>query len=86
MKKLLGIFYCSLFSQLLLAQITIVATPRSYHQLKSQLQEIPKQLKFTERIQQFTWQENQKNTFNLMQKEQQQMPAAYAYKDLAFFC
>ena len=86
MKKLLGIFYACLWSQLLLAQITAVATPTGFHQLKTQLHEIPKQLKFAEQIQQFTLEENQKNTFNLMKKEQQQMPAAYAYKDLAFFC
>ena len=86
MKKLLGLIFCCLFSQLLLAQITTVSKSQSYHQLKTQLTASSIETNFSEQIQQFTFQENKKNTFNVMQKEQQQMPAAYAYKDLAFFC
>jgi len=54
--------------------------------LKTQLSELSNDFSFSEQIKQFTFQENRKNTFKLMRKEQQQMPAAYAYKDLAFFC
>jgi len=86
MKKLLGIFCCCFFSQLLLAQITVIPTTKGYQQLKTQLNEIPKALKFSEQIQQFTFQANRKNRFTLLQKDHQKMPAAYAYKDLAFFC
>lgn len=86
MKKLFGICLACFFSQVLMAQITLAATTQSYHQLKTQLTALSIETNFSEQIQQFTFQETRKNTFNLMQKEQQQMPAAYAYKDLAFFC
>lgn len=86
MKKLSGLIFCCLLSQLLLAQITTINNSQSYHQLKTQLTAQSIETNFSEQIQQFTFQESQKNVFNLMQKEQQQMPAAYAYKDLAFFC
>ena len=86
MKKLLSVFCSCLFSQLLLAQITFAEPTQSYQQLKTQLTEVPPQLKFFKQIQQFNLRENKKNTFILMKKETQQMPAVYAYKDLAFFC
>ena len=86
MKKLFGICLACFFSQLLLAQITTVNKLQSYHHLKTQLSAQSIEINFSEQIQQFTFQENSKNTFNLMQKEQQHIPAAYAYKDLAFFC
>ena len=86
MKKLIGIFCCCLFGQLLFAQIIVTPITKGYQQLKAQLTQIPNQLKFSEQIQQFTFQESKKNAFNLAPKDKQQMPAAYAYKDLAFFC
>ena len=86
MKKIIGICCCCLFGQLLLAQITSAKTIQGYQQLKTQLQQLPKELNFSQQIQQFTFQENRKNRFNIMEKKQQQMPAVYAYKDLAFFC
>jgi len=86
MKKLSGLIFCCLLTQLLLAQITTANKLQSYHQLKTQLRAQSIETNFSEQIQQFTFQESRKNVFNLMQKEQQQMPAAYAYKDLAFFC
>ena len=86
MKKFLGVCCCCLFSQLLLAQITGATNLQGVQLLKTQLNELSHDLKFSEQIQQFTFQENQKNTFNIMEKKQQQIPAAYAYKDLAFFC
>ncbi len=86
MKKLSGLIFCCLFSQLLVAQITTVNSSQSYHQLKTQLTTLSIDLNFSEQIQQYTIQESRKHAVNLMQQEQQQMPAAYAYKDLAFFC
>jgi len=87
MKKLTGIFCCCLFSQLLFAQIIVNPLTKGYQQLKAQLTtQMPSQFNFSEQIQQFTFKEQQKDAFNLLQKEQQQMPQAYAYKDLAFFC
>jgi len=86
MKKLIGIFCCCLFGQLLFAQIMVTPITKGYQQLKTQLTQIPSQLNFSEQIQQFTFKKNQQDAFNLKQKQQQQMPLAYAYKDLAFFC
>ena len=71
---------------MLLAQITTVASTKNYHQLKATLNEIPNQLYFSKKIQLYTLKEGRKNPFYLMAKEQQPMPRAYAYKDLAFFC
>ncbi len=86
MKKLIGIFCCCLFGQLLVAQIMVTPPAKGYQQLKTQLTQIPGQFNFSEQIQQFTFKEQQKDGFHIMQKEQQKMPQAYAYKDLAFFC
>ena len=88
MKKLLGIFCGCLFSQLLLAQITIAETPQGYQHLKTRVTQLPNQFNFSKQIQELTVQSKQKSTFSILhkEKEQQKMPLAYAYKDLAFFC
>lgn len=86
MKKYLGLCCCCLFSQLLLAQITSTTDLQGVQRLKTQLNELSNDFNFSEQIQQFTFRENRKNTFNIMENKQQQVPAAYAYKDLAFFC
>jgi len=57
----------------------------NYQALKTQLTQAPKNINFTQQIQHFTFQETKKHHFNPL-TNQQQMPAAYAYKDLAFFC
>ena len=68
-----------------MAQMVMSANTINYQSLKTQLIQAPKNINFTQEIQHFTFQENKKNGFNPLDT-QQQMPAAYAYKDLAFFC
>jgi len=69
-----------------MAQITVQTTAsKNYQSLQVQLIQTPKNTNFTQQIQHFTFQENKKNGFNPL-NNQQQIPAAYAYKDLAFFC
>ncbi len=57
----------------------------NYQQLQEKIIQVPLNTNFSEQIQYFTLSENKKNGFALAE-EQQQMPLAYAYKDLAFFC
>lgn len=68
-----------------MAQMAVNVISKNYQDLQTQLIQAPKNINFTQQIQHFTFQENKKNNFNPL-TNQQQMPAAYAYKDLAFFC
>lgn len=85
MKKTFVILSFCLCSHLLVAQMMVHVTSKNYQGLQTKLVQEPKNINFTQQIQHFTFQENKKNTFNPLDN-QQQMPSAYAYKDLAFFC
>ncbi len=85
MKNVLTILYFSLCSHFLLAQMVVTTSSKNYQDLQTQLILVPTNINFTQQIQYFTFQETKKNHFNPL-NAQQQMPAAYAYKDLAFFC
>ncbi len=85
MKKVITILSFCLCGHFLMAQMMVNADTKNYQTLQTQLVQAPKNINFTQAIQHFTFQENKKNGFNPLDT-QQQMPAAYAYKDLAFFC
>ena len=68
-----------------MAQMSVNVQTKNYQALQTQLVQAPQDINFTQQIQHFTFQETKKDYFNPL-SNQQQMPAAYAYKDLAFFC
>jgi len=85
MKKAFTVLSLCFCSHFLMAQMMVNASSVNYQALKTQLLQAPKNINFTQQIQYFTFEENKKHHFNPL-NNQQQMPAAYAYKDLAFFC
>lgn len=85
MKNVITLLYFCLGSHFLMAQMVVTASSKNYQDLQTQLIQAPTNINFTQQIQHFTFQENKKNSFNPL-NNQQQIPAAYAYKDLAFFC
>lgn len=85
MKKTLTILSLCLCSHFLMAQMVVNAISTNYQDLQTKLIQAPANINFAQQIQYFTFQENKKNSFNPL-KNQQEIPAAYAYKDLAFFC
>jgi len=85
MKKLVLFSLFCLCNQFLSAQMTTNISKESYQQLQKKIVHVPATVNFSEQIQYFTLLENKKNGFALAD-EQKQIPLAYAYKDLAFFC
>ena len=85
MKKLILFFLFCLCNQVIWAQMTTNNPKESYQQLQEKIIQVPTNANFSEQIQFFTLLENKKNGF-VLADEQKQVPLAYAYKDLAFFC
>lgn len=86
MKKLLGISLFFLLSLPLWGQLRSEAGALGLKQKKLQLSQLINGTNFSQQIQYFTLKELSKHPSILSPSQQQPNPAAYAYKDLAFFC
>ncbi|MEM6317978.1 MAG: hypothetical protein AAF960_09925 [Bacteroidota bacterium] len=67
-------------------QLQVPNSAITYQTLHQQLVRLPTDLNLAQQVARFTLRQDFRTTLPLMAKDKAPIPAAYAYKDLAFFC